>query len=134
MAFKLFKKEKKPAENPLKTGNQTGPPQSSKAGLGGEPQKKVVVGASQLARPHVTEKATALTEKNQYVFVTAPNATKIGVKNAVQQFYNVDVEQVRIIHVPSKRMRLGRIEGIKKGYKKAMVKLKEGQSIEILPR
>ena len=87
-----------------------------------------------LAVPHVTEKATVLAEKNQYVFKVQPNSTKLTVKQAVETQYGVSVDKVRMITVPSKKKRLGKIMGIKKGYRKAIVKVREGQSIQILPR
>jgi len=91
-------------------------------------------GIHYIVRPHVTEKATALAEHSEYVFVIAPYATKQEVQKSVKQIYGVDVERVRIVQVHSKKMRLGRIQGIKKGYKKAIVKLKHGQTLDILPR
>ena len=130
-ALKIFgrqKKERKPAESPK--GIQAGPPQSSKAGLGG----KAAGGMSaHIVSPHITEKATDLAAKNQYVFLVSPHANKRDIKRSVEKMYGVDVRLVRVVNVHSKKMRLGRIQGIKKGYKKAMVKLAEGQKIEILP-
>lgn len=85
--------------------------------------------------PHVTEKAAILTEKeNQYVFKVAPDANKIEIKKAIEGLFGVHVEKVRIINVPKKKRRRGLIEGYKKGYKKAIVKIKKGEKIEILPR
>lgn len=87
-----------------------------------------------LKEPHVSEKATDLTAKNQYVFKIYQKANKIEVRKAVENLYNVNVREVKIIRVPAKKRRLARIEGQRKGYKKAIVKLKEGQKIEVLPR
>ncbi|MCD5396519.1 MAG: 50S ribosomal protein L23 [Candidatus Pacebacteria bacterium] len=84
--------------------------------------------------PHITEKASYLAEKNQYVFKVSKDANKIEIKKAIGDLFGVEVEKIRIIKVPKKRRRRGRIEGWKKGYKKAIVKIKEGQKIEILPR
>ena len=84
--------------------------------------------------PQITEKASELAEENQYVFKVFPQAYKIQIKKAIEKIYGVDVEKVRIINVPSKTRRLGRISGVKPGYKKAVVKIKKGQKIEILPR
>ena len=83
---------------------------------------------------HITEKATDLTKENQYVFQVWPAANKVEVKKAIKELYGVDVLSVKIINVPPKRRRLGRISGWRKGYKKAIVKIKEGQKIEVLPR
>ena len=87
-----------------------------------------------LTSPHVTEKATMLAQKNQYVFKVEATATKGTVKQAVESQYGVSVDAVRMITVPSKKKRIGKIMGIKKGYRKAIVKVREGQSLEILPR
>lgn len=87
-----------------------------------------------LKHPHVTEKAADLAEQSQYVFRVLPRANKPAVKKAVQDLYGVEVISVHIISIPPKKRRRGRIEGWRKGYKKAIVRLREGQKIEILPR
>jgi len=87
-----------------------------------------------LKSPHISEKSTDLAKSNQYIFKVFPKANKTEVKKAIESLYKVEVEKVRIIKIPKKRRRLGRIEGFKKGHKKAIVKIKEGQKIEILPR
>ena len=84
--------------------------------------------------PQVTEKATDLTKENQYVFKVFSETNKVDIKKAVSELYGVDVLDVKIIKVPAKKRRLGRISGWRKGYKKAIVRLKEGQKIEVLPR
>lgn len=87
-----------------------------------------------LKGPHITEKATALSKKNQYVFKVYSRANKIEIKKAVEQLYNVKVLTVKIIRVPRKKRRLGRITGWRKAYKKAIVMVKQGEKIEIAPR
>jgi len=87
-----------------------------------------------LKAPHITEKTTNLAEKNQYVFRVWQKANKNEIKKAIENLYKVKVMDVKIINVPAKRRRLGRISGWRKGYKKAIVRLKEGQKIEVLPR
>ena len=87
-----------------------------------------------LKAPHITEKATNLAEKNQYVFRVWQKANKNEIKKAIENLYKVKVMDVKIINVPAKRRRLGRISGWKKGFKKAIVRIKEGQKIEVLPR
>ena len=82
--------------------------------------------------PHISEKATMLSEKNQYSFKVYPNANKIEIKKAIEGVYGVDVLSVNIIKIPKKKRRLGKIKGFKLGYTKAIVKIKEGQTIEIL--
>ena len=133
----IFKKKKKEKptevkkEEPIK--EMTGvKPQSVKPTA----KKEKIIGEAYrvLKTPHVTEKATDLTKKNQYLFKIWPGANKLEVKKAIKDLYGVDVLSVKIINVPSKRRRLGRISGWRKGYKKAIVRIKEGQKIEVLPR
>lgn len=83
-------------------------------------------------QPHISEKATYLSEKDQYVFEVLPNYSKDEIKKTLEGIYGVDVLSVNIIKVPAKKRRLGRTEGFRKGYKKAVVKIKQGQKIEIL--
>lgn len=87
-----------------------------------------------LKYPHITEKAAALTEKNQYVFKVYPEANKTEIKKAIQNLYGVDVISVKIINIPRRQRRLGKVWGWRAGYKKAVVRVKEGQKIEIMPR
>ncbi len=87
-----------------------------------------------LKSAHVTEKATDLAGKNQYVFKVFSDSSKQEIKKAVEEVYGVDVLKVRPIRVKRKQRRLGRTFGWRKGYKKAIVTLKQGQRIEILPR
>ncbi len=84
--------------------------------------------------PHITEKATNLVGKNQYVFRVWENSNKAEIKKTIEKLYGVEVVSVRIINIPAKRRRLGKIFGWRKKYKKAIVKIKEGQKIEVLPR
>ena len=87
-----------------------------------------------LKAPQVTEKATDLVKKNQYVFKVWPRTNKMEIKKSVEDTYGVSVVAVNIIKVPRKKRRLGKASGFRKGYKKAVVKIKEGQKIEVLPR
>lgn len=85
----------------------------------------------QLARPHITEKGNLLAEKGWYVFEVSDKSSKIEIKKAIAKLYNVNVVSVNICKTASKKRRLGRIVGQKKGVKKAMVKLAKGQSLDI---
>jgi len=99
-----------------------------------KPKKVSEAAAKMLKEPQVTEKATDLVDKNQYVFKVWPRSNKNEIKRAVEELYGVDVLGVKIINVPKKQRRLGRTKGYKSGYKKAVVKIQNGQKIEILPR
>ena len=90
-------------------------------------------GNLQIVRPHITEKATDLAAKNQYVFVVQTTANKKDIATSVEKMYGVNVKGVRIVNVHAKKIRLGKTKGVKKGYKKAMVQIREDQKIEILP-
>ncbi len=85
-----------------------------------------------LKRPHISEKATFLAEEGFYIFKVLKEANKIEIRKEIEKRYGVDVESVRTVNIPSKKRRTGRIEGVKKGYKKAIVKVKEGQSIDLM--
>jgi len=85
-----------------------------------------------IKQPHISEKASYLAEKDQYIFEISPNYNKNEIKKAVEGIYGVDVLSVNMIKIPAKKRRLGKTEGWRKAYKKAIVKIKNGQKIEIL--
>jgi len=87
-----------------------------------------------LKSPHIAEKSTDLLRNNQYVFRVWPRANKVEIKKAIESIFKVDVVGMQIVNLPKKRRRLGRTEGFTKGYKKAIVRIREGQKIEILSR
>ncbi len=87
-----------------------------------------------LQGPRITEKAASLAEKNQYVFEVTAGANKPEIKRAVEDVYGINVVSVHIINIPPKKRRLGRSTGWKQGYRKAIVRIAQGQKIEILPR
>ena len=87
-----------------------------------------------LKSPRISEKATDLAEVGKYVFNVNPKTTKISIKEAIQKSYGVTVTAVNIINIPRKKRRMGRREGYKAGYKKAIVSVKKGQTIEVLPQ
>ena len=87
-----------------------------------------------LKEPHISEKSTDLVEKDQYTFKVWPRANKNEIKKSVEDIYPVNVVGVKIIKIPRRKRRMGKITGWKSGYKKAIVKIKKGQKIEVLPR
>jgi large subunit ribosomal protein L23 len=89
-----------------------------------------------LIKPVITEKADALSEKrSQYTFIVSKDANKVEIKKAVNSIYNVEVASVNTILVPSKaksrNTRRGVVRGRVSGYKKAIVTLAEGETINI---
>ncbi len=82
-----------------------------------------------LRRPIVTEKTTLQGEQGRYTFEIDLDANKHQVKEAVQKIFGVDVVSVNIIKMPGKRHRYGPHVSKPRPWKKATVKLAEGQSI-----
>lgn len=84
-------------------------------------------------RPHVSEKTTDLIQNhNTYVFEVDLDATKTDIREAISHIWGVKVESIRIINVRGKARRMGRISGYARSWKKAIVKLAEGEGIEVL--
>jgi large subunit ribosomal protein L23 len=80
----------------------------------------------------VSEKSTVMRDHdNCYVFKVAPRANKIEIKNAIEKTFTVKVLDVKTIGMKGKTKRLGRFEGKRSAWKKAIVKLKTGDSIDI---
>ena len=81
--------------------------------------------------PKLTEKTMQLKEEvNQFVFEVDPKANKIQIKESVEKVFKVKVLQVRTMNVRGKKKKLGRHQGRKSNWKKALITLKEGQTIE----
>lgn len=89
--------------------------------------------ANVLVRPLVTEKTMSQLQGEQtYVFEVALNANKIQIEKAIQEFYpEVHVEDVRTIVVRGKVKRQGRHAGKKRNWKKAYVRLSEGDTLDV---
>ena len=94
--------------------------------------KQIKFSYEAINQPHISEKSTYLSENSQYIFKVSPRFNKKEIKKTVEGLYRVDVLSVNVIAIPAKKRRIGRTQGFKKGYKKAIVKIKEGQKIEIL--
>ena len=86
-----------------------------------------------VVRPHISEKAAALTSARQYAFIVSNVATKPAIRRAIKDASRVDVERVRVINLAPKQRHLGRSTVINPGFKKAIVTLREGQKLDILP-
>ncbi|HYD22241.1 MAG TPA: 50S ribosomal protein L23 [Flavipsychrobacter sp.] len=89
-----------------------------------------------LVRPLITEKVNNQMEKNgRYTFEVDRRANKLEIKKAVEEFYGVKVTDVNTIVVPGKSKsrftKAGFIQGVKGAYKKAVVTLSEGDSIDL---
>ena len=87
-----------------------------------------------LVKPWLTEKSSRLMPLSQYVFQVDKRTNKQRIKRAVEETYNVKVEKVRIVNIPRKKKSLGRFNGWKPSFKKAVVTLGKGHKIEIMPQ
>jgi large subunit ribosomal protein L23 len=89
-----------------------------------------------IRRPILTEKITDLKDKRQYAFEVDPDANKVDVARAVQKKFNVTVTSVRTQNVKGKKKtqltRGGRFPGRTRGWKKVIVTLKEGDTIDLV--
>ena len=84
-----------------------------------------------LRAPHLSEKSVRLKEVNQYVFEVAPDADKALVKAAVEAMFNVKVHSVNLANVKGKVKSFRQRAGSRNGWRKAYVRLHEGQSIDM---
>lgn len=89
--------------------------------------------ADLIRRPLITEKATLLLENNQYTFEVDPKATKPEIKAAIEYLFDVTVTKVSTANQPRKKRRIGRFEGFRTAYKRAVVTLAEGDTIVLFP-
>jgi large subunit ribosomal protein L23 len=136
--FKKKAEENKPAEKKVKSAPKKRTVSVKKEVKKEEVKREVSVssGAKKdsesayriLRGPHITEKADSLTAFGQYIFNVYRSANKSEVKKTVEEIYGVKVVAVKIINIHPKKRRLGKVQGWKQGYKKAVVKL------ELLPR
>ncbi len=85
-----------------------------------------------IQRPLFTEKSTRVQERdNQYAFAVSPEATKREIADAVKKLFEVEVTNVRTQNYRGKERRMGRFLGRRPSWKKAIVTLAEGQTIEL---
>jgi large subunit ribosomal protein L23 len=83
-----------------------------------------------LKQPVISEKSFSMSDGGKYVFLVSQNATKTEVKQAVEKAFKVHVTSVNTIIVKGKVKRFGKIFGKRKDYKKAIVTVKAGETIE----
>ncbi|SMB84001.1 LSU ribosomal protein L23P [Desulfonispora thiosulfatigenes DSM 11270] len=84
-----------------------------------------------IVKPIVTEKSMGVMEENKYTFKVAKKANKIDIKKAVEDIFKVKVLDVKTMNVKGKVKRVGRSLGRTSDWKKAIVTLKDGDTIEI---
>jgi large subunit ribosomal protein L23 len=84
-----------------------------------------------ISRPVITEKATAASEENKVIFRVRPDVTKTQVKQAVEALFKVEVVSVNTLNVQGKTKAFRGQLGKRKDFKKAVVTLAKGQSIDL---
>jgi large subunit ribosomal protein L23 len=84
-----------------------------------------------LLAPVVSEKSYGQIEQRKYTFKVHPDAHKTQIRHAVEQLFEVRVQDVKVLKVQPKPKRRGVTRGTRPGWKKAIVQLREGESIEI---
>lgn len=89
---------------------------------------------SAIKKPMVTEKAHALSQTGTYVFMVELDATKNEIKKALRRIYGVDAIKVNTLNARGRKRRFMRTFTPGKRYKKAMVTLKKGQTLDIIPK
>lgn len=144
----LFKKEKKQppvgtkpvsASKPARPADKSATPvKAVKAEKKTDSSAKVkpsgagsIISHRVLLKPLTTEKGAHLTEAGKYVFMVDSQANKIIIAQAVAETYGVKVKQVNVLNFKGKRVRYGRRRGQRKDWKKAIVTLVKGETIEI---
>ena len=84
-----------------------------------------------IIRPIITEHSYDMIEKNKYTFEVARDANKIEIGKAVEELFGVTVKKVNTLNVKPKKKRLRMAQGYTRRWKKAMVTIAEGETIEI---
>lgn len=83
-----------------------------------------------IKRPIITEKTTRMMEQNKYCFMVDPHANKTQIKSAVEEIFKVKVKSVNTLNLLGKIKKMGRYEGRRPSWKRAIVTLEKGNRIE----
>ena len=121
--FKRKKEKEIKAEEKNKTEKK-----EAKLGL---PEGKDLKLYKVIEKPINTEKAVSLSSGNKYIFRVSPKTNKVEVRKAIEKLYDVKVKDIRVINTVAKKRQVGRFEGWRPGFKKAIVTLEKGHTIEI---
>lgn len=85
-------------------------------------------------KPYITEKSGLGAKQGKYTFLVKDAANKPEVKKIVEREYKVHVEMVHMVNARPKEKRRGRIIGVRSGFKKAIVTLRKGEKLDIIPQ
>ncbi len=129
----MEKKKEEVKKKPLKSHEMTLKPEAKAiAKKVAKPQKgETGLAYRILIKPVVTEKVTDLGTLGKYVFEISPQANKTEVRQAIEKVYGVSPVKINIIKIKGKKVRYGRTTGNTKEWKKAIVTLKAGETLEI---
>jgi len=84
-----------------------------------------------IVSPNVTEKSTSLSEFNKVVFKVSKNANKKSIKKSIEKIFKVNVVKINTVNIRKKAKMVRNKKAFKPGYKKAIITLKKGQSIDL---
>ena len=94
--------------------------------------KSLFLSSSEIIKyPIVTDKATRLLENNQYSFIVNPKSNKLAIKLAIEDLFDVTVLKINTCNMPRKKKRMGKYVGWKPQFKKAIVTLSQGDTINL---
>lgn len=128
MALNLFKKNKTKKDKEVKKDIQ---PTGEVLNTNTETKGNWSASGQQVLKGfYVSEKASILSAMNQYVFKVFNSANKTEVKKQIEKIFDVKVRAVKISNMPPKRRDTGKYPGFKSGFKKAIVILEKGYSID----
>ena len=117
-------KKTKPTEKKSSSQKVSEPSSVSGARIGVDTSDVIV-------KPRISEKSAILAGANQYVFVVRKDANRIQVRSAIKTMYGVSPLSINILNVRGKKVRFGRREGVRSDWKKAIVTLPAGQTINV---
>lgn len=120
----IFDKKEEQKDSP--TGEKSSKKETKKLGT-----KNSKTAYEVLVEPWITEKSHSMMSANKYVFKVARTATKTQVKSAIEGLYGVKVVKMGVVNISDKAKYFGRHVGKVSGFKKAIVTLKAGDSIEL---
>jgi large subunit ribosomal protein L23 len=126
VSVKEKKEEKEPAHEHVHEHNETEQSKGKKHSLPLHSEAHRI-----LLRPLVTEKSAIAESENKYSFVVARWANKNQVMQAVKDVYRIEPESVNIMNIDGRQVRFGRNMGRRSDYKKAIVTLPKGKTIDI---
>jgi large subunit ribosomal protein L23 len=126
------KAKTKPATKKPKTEKVEKPAKKKKLSEKNIEKKEENVAFQVLHEPVISEKSTEMGASNKYVFKVAKDANKHKIKQVIEGYYGVGVVKVNIVKIQPKKRVHGRTIGWKKGFKKAIVTLREGDTIGVV--